>query len=390
MSLGKYRTRIHVRGLGTIMAREVEPTSGAFSDLGYLQDISIADIQEMDEVHNDKGELIQALRTNRRAGAEANLMQVSKDEIDFLVGCADKVHAIRYCGLTDTNVYQYWCFEAAKITPDVKLTYVVGRRLLPIRFVALKQSSLAYDVPLYYLVQLDREMSTSMLHLYVPFYDGKNYLTAYGLDFSGYARHGTVSADYATMWQLATALYFMRFDGTNDDVSFGDILDDDGSMDYVIEAWVRVMGANGGQEEILAKKEIISDHTAGYSLVRSAGNKLVFKLSTGAASVSVTSASDILQNVWAHVAVAVDRNGNASTYINGAVDGTPGAVSALATGTNAFNLYLGRESKAASGLFGQVDIGMVRIYQYAAGGLPSDITTILLNHYNGEKAKFGL
>jgi len=372
------------------MAREVEPSSGAFSDLGYLQDCSIADIQEMEEVHNDKCELIQSLRTSRRAGAEANLMQVSKEEIDFLAGCVDKIHSVRYGGLTDTNVFQYFCWDSVRITPEVKLLYAVGKRLLPIKFVALKQSSLAYDVPLYYLVQLDREMSTSNLHLYVPFYDGKNYLTAYGLDYSGYGRHGVVSADYATMWQLSGSLYFMRFDGTDDNVSFGDILDDDGTSDYVIEGWVRVMGADLGQEEILCKKDTISDNSAGYAIYRSSANKLVFKLSSGVASVSVTSSTSILQNVWTHVAVAVDRNGNASTYINGVVDGTLAAVSALATGTNAFNLYLARESKATAGLFGQVDIGMMRIYQYAAGGLPSDITAILLNHYNGEKAKFGL
>lgn len=390
MSLTKVRTRIYVRGLGTLMARESEPSSGSFYDIGYLQDANILDVYEKEEIHSDVGDLIQVIYGNRRAGAEANLLQVSKEEIDFLAGCADKVHAVRYCGLTQTNVYQYWCWEKSQIDPSIALAFATGKRVLPMKFVSRKQADLAYDVPLYYLVQLDREMKTEYLDLFLALYYGKNYQNTYALDYSGYSRHGAVSSAYATMWQLSGSLYFVRFDGTDDYVSLGDVLDDDATSDFMFEAWVKIVGADSGQEEILTKKEIISDNTAGYALYRTSANKIAFKMSSGSASVTVTSSSDVLQNTWTHAAVAVDRNGNATLYLNGAADGTPQSVASLGTGTNAFPLYLAREGRTSSTLYGQVDLGMIRHYTYGAGLLPSDIATIVSNHYNGEKAKFGL
>lgn len=390
MALGKSRLRIYTKGLGTLMAREVEPSSGDFYNLGYLQDMSIADIVEVEEIHNEVGDLVQALAGNRKAGATGNLLQTSKEEIDFIANCMDKVHAVRYAGLTANNVYQYWCWETVRIEPSYDLNYSGGARVLPFKLIAVKQSDLSYDVPVYYLVQLDRELSVDYLKLFLACYDGKNYQNNYTLDYSGYAKHGALSSDYATMWQLSGSLYFIRFDGSNDYVNLGDNFDDDGTSDFMIEAWVRVMGANGGQEEILCKKDTISDNTAGFALYRASSNVVTFKLSSGTASASASSSATVLQNVWTHVAVTVDRNGNSQMYVNGSSSGSATSVASIGSGANALNFYLARESKATSALHGQVDIGAVRVYTYGAGNLPSNISTIISNHYNGEKAKFGL
>jgi hypothetical protein len=146
-----------------------------------------------------------------------------------------------------------------------------------------------------------------------------------------------------------------------------------------------VKGADAGLEEILAKKVLVSTHTAGYALARNASNQILFKLSDGSASASVVSTSTVLQNVWKHVMVFIDRNVNGQIYLNGAADGAAVSVAAVATGTNAGNLCIGRDGTN----FGQVDVRGVRFYSFGAGALPLDAATIALDHYNAEKAQMG-
>ena len=40
--------------------------------------------------------------------------------------------------------------------------------------------------------------------------------------------------------------------------------------------------------------------------------------------------------------------------------------------------------------FGQIDIDTVRHHTYGAGNLPADIDTIMLRHFNGERAYYGV
>jgi len=197
---------------------------------------------------------------------------------------------------------------------------------------------------------------------------------------------GTLNSDYAAIWQQGTPAEFLRFDGTNDELNFGDVLDDDASADFVIECWVRVQGADASLQEIFAKKSAYGDNTAGYALVRTTGNKIAFKVAGGASNAEVVTSASLLQNVWKHVAVTIDRNGNMQTYLNGVADGTPVSVSAIPTAQNALNLYAGRDGTN----YGQVDTGDVRVFTFGAGGLPSDIATTLLDHYNAEKSFYGL
>jgi hypothetical protein len=166
----------------------------------------------------------------------------------------------------------------------------------------------------------------------------------------------------------------------------GDVLDDDASAEFAIDMWVRIHGADGTQQEIMSKKSLVSDHSAGFAFYRSTGNKLVFVHSDGDSTVTLTSAADVLHDVWTHIAVTIDRNGNGQLYVNGAANGSAASVASQITGTNALNYYIGRDGTN----FGELDCGMVRHHVYGAGLLPSTIATILSNHYTGEKAKFGL
>lgn len=190
-----------------------------------------------------------------------------------------------------------------------------------------------------------------------------------------------------TLYNTPTWTYpYLRFDGVSEYADFGDILDDDGTADFAFEVWIRFMEADGVNKTVLSKKQDTTN-SAGFLVGRNSGNIPYFRISDGAASAERTSSAGFLwtQNVWRHVAVAVDRNGDATIYVNG-VSGGSVSVAAIGSGSNALSLYLGRRDTT----YAQVDIGRVRVYNYGAGGLPASIATIIANHYNAEKSVYGL
>jgi hypothetical protein len=182
----------------------------------------------------------------------------------------------------------------------------------------------------------------------------------------------------------------LRFDGVNDKVDFGDVLNMDATADFLFEMWVRVTDSDGNLVEFMGKKATYSDNTDGWTIYRSTSpaNTLVFRLSDGASTAPISGGTTVLQNAWHHIAIAIDRNGNGTWYVDGAASGTPASVAAIGDPTNSDSFVIG---KCATGSgYGQFDGGAVRVYNFGAGGLPSDIATIIANHYNAEKAKYGI
>jgi hypothetical protein len=332
--------------------------------------------------------VIDILTHSEKCQLSTQLHQTSIDEINLIKDASSKVYVIRYDGCLnkEKDWYQYYAMEQARILASLEKPFEVGLKPLALIAKAIKKAELAYDVPLFYIIEAQGELSVDKCNLWLDARQGLNSATVYLLDHSGFARHGVLSD--STMWQTTTSPNrFIRFDGTDDSVCLGNILNDDASADFAIEVWFRIPAADGTQQEILAKKSVISNDTAGFALYRNSSNKIIFKMSSGAASVSLTSSSSVLQNVWTHVMVTIDRNGNGQIYINGAADGSAGSVSALGSATNTLNYDLGRENTS---LFGQVDIVTVRHHIYGAGGLPSTIATIALSHYNAEHEYYGL
>lgn len=388
MALGRNRKTIFVKGLGKLEIRKVEPTpaDSLFSEAGYIDSTKITEIPEMEEIVVDTGELIDMIPKQISASWESILTQTSIDEISLIRNSIDQYHAIRYSGLASESTFQYFLMEYAKIIPRLDIEFKVGKRVLPIRILGLKQDNLGYDVPVLFVYETAKEIKTNYLSLWITARAGLNAGTSRLLDVSGYAQHGTLNSDYSTIWQTGTTPErFLRFDGTNDYCSLGDILDDDGTTDFMIEAWVRIQGANGSLQEILAKKTATGT-SAGYGFYRNASNYIAFHLASGSAEAINVSSSTLLINTWAHIACTIDRNGSGQIYINGSANGSPVSVAAIGSGANALNLYIGRDNTN----YGQVDIGAVRIYRYPTVGLPSDISTIISNHYNAEKTFYGL
>lgn len=388
MALTRDRRRIGAKGLGKLEAREVSPSTGTnFDDLGPLDGTDIEDIHETEEVFDERGDLQDVLEKQHVVRFSSALLQNGIDELDFIKTASGKVHSLRYSGMMNPTRFQYYCFEQVRINPSLVRGFKPGKQPLPLKAIALKQDDSVFDTPEYYFYEGLAKIRTAFLQLWLDANRGLNAATAKLLDISGFARHGALSSDFATIWQTGSNPdRFLRFDGTNDEVNLGNVLNDDGSADFALECWVKITGADGGLEEILAKKSLVSNHTAGFALARDASNQILFKLSDGAASASVVSSATLLQNVWKHVMVFVDRNGNGQIYLNGAANGAAVSVASIGTGTNAGNLYLGRDGTN----FGQVDIRGVRFYTFGAGALPTDAAAIALDHFNAEKAQMGL
>lgn len=387
MSLAKRRQSVSVKGLGTAEVRSITDAETNFSDIGYL-DSSVfpEDVSNVEDIQDEAGNFVDQKEISRIVKARLNLLQSGIDEVNLLRNADGKYYAVRYCGLLNSGEFQYFCFENAKIVPGFTKNYTPGKQILPVLIGSLKQADSAFNIPTYHLLQTDGAIRTQNLQLWTSPRHGYNSETTKLLDASGFLRHGTLNADFATIWQQTTTpAEFLRFDGSNDEVNFGDILNDDGSKDWAYEGWVRVQGANGTLQEIIAKKLQSFGNNIGWSISRYTDNKVMFTLADEFGRAEAKSTGTLLQNVWNHFFVAVDRNGNATLYLAG-VAGTPISVSTIASAINSHNLYFGRDNTN----FGQVDLGDVRIYDFGAGGLPSDISTIALNHYNAEKAKYGL
>lgn len=394
MSIGRNREKFSSKGLGNLQIKENSPSADTeFSNFGELDETTITKESPHELLKTEKGYVVNALPMEDVYTLTSNLLQVGYDEISYIKDATGKLHCLRYYGvMNEYNRFQYYCIPCGRIDPSVNRKFMRGKQILPLRVFMLKQDEYTYDIPEKYLIETDNEIYIPNLHLWIDARLGLNNDTSKILDISGWERHGDVApvGDVATIWQAGTPTYFLRLDGSDDYVSFGDILDDDASGDFVIEGWFAVKEADSGTVIFLSKKSDYDDHSAGFVLYRHTDNTVIFKLSDGDSSASIVSAGTILQNTWKHILVSVDRNGNGQVYINGAASGNAVSVASETTAANSVNLLLGREGTSSSPVYSQIDIGNLRIYRFAAGGLPSTIATIAATHYAAERNYYGV
>ena len=386
MSNGFNRRKFSVKGLGNFQFLSIEPTLGSdFASVGFTQETTLNDDPSMQDLVAETGVLLDTLVQSKKVSGSTSLMQSSIDEFNLIRNAVGMVHALRYYGIALQNgAWQFFCIPRARIVPKLEAGYKPGPRLLPMGFAALNQADLAFTVPEYYMLQRDAAIMTSGLMLWAAPREGLSSGTVKLLDASGWERHGTLSSN--TLWQLASGVQFLRFNGTADKVDLGNVLNDDASGDFALDIWVRLQGADGSTQEILAKKADLTTNGAGWGLYRSSANKIVFKISDGSASASATSTASVLSNTWTHVAVSVDRNGNAQLYINGAPSGSAVSVATINTATNALSLLM-----AADGTnYGQVDLDDLRVNRWVGGSLPSDVATQLQTNYTACRAYYGV
>ncbi|MEW5799963.1 MAG: LamG domain-containing protein [Bacteroidota bacterium] len=179
--------------------------------------------------------------------------------------------------------------------------------------------------------------------------------------------------------------YSIGFNGVNDYINFGNILSPNAVDDFLVEAWVKVFAADGGGVYLFGNKTSYGNPTPGWLFYRTNGNAFGFNLGDGTNQYAPTGGS-VLQNVWKHLAVAIDRDGNGILYIDGQ-QVQSSSVASIGNSSTTNNFYIGR---SVSGVYGNLDIGAIRYYNFGAGKLPSNIGTIVASHFNAEKAIFGL
>ena len=390
MSLQKNRKRLFVKGLGNLQLRLIEPTADAdFSNGGHLGGTTLSRVPNVAEIMDENGDLLDVKTIDEKVSISTKLKQSSKAEIDLLNNCAEQVYAIRYSGLANGSTFQFFCLPVCRIKPGASLDFKQGERELAMMAYALKQGELSFDVPLNYLIETDALVATTGLRFWISPRSGFCYAIAKSLDASGYEYHGTLSgySDVSDIHKSGTTpLYYDRFDGVNDKVDYGDVLDIDATSDFLLEAWVRVQASNGSALNILGKKNVGANSNPGFQLLRDSSNRPAVRLGDGVDTALVTAAGTILNNAWHHVAFAANRAGNGQVYIDGAASGVAVDITAIGDMSNAISLIEG----GCGTTFGQVDIGDRRIYNFGASGLPSDISTIVARHYSAEKTYYGL
>jgi hypothetical protein len=379
------RERFSVKGLGLVEAREIAPgNDAAFTDLGYIDETTFKDIIETEAIKDETGRVTQVLEKSRAVSLETFLKEVSIDEINFISQANGKYHAIRYSGMANEFMYQYYCMNQCKIDPSVTRDWK-GTQRLPLNAYALHQDNGLYDIPEYYLAEAAARIETKALKLWVSPRLGYSAGTERVLDMSGFGHHGVLDAGYPSVWRAGTSPErFLRMDGDENYLNFGNILNDDGLSDFVIEVWCNCRGADGTMQEILGKQEPTLD-AAGFGLLRLTTNLVEFRIGSGTSEITVSSVSTLMANSWNHIAVAVDRSDLATLYINGVAEAST-SVAAIGSGANTLNYYAGRDETN----FGQVDIDTIRHHVYGEGGLPADIATIMLRHFNAERGYYGL
>ena len=389
MGLLRDRTRFWPHGLGTVELRQVSPTPDVdHTDIGYIDESTIEDLYEIEKRFDETGSMTNVLEKSRAVAVRTKLLQVGIDEMNLIKNSKGMKFSLRYRGVSkETGRFQYNAFDQVVLNRSLAREFKTGPQSIPLEAFAIDLSDvIGIADPVGYVYESAGQIRTAGLQLWLDARLGYGNTTAKALEISGFARHGTLN-NPVNIWQVGgTPSMFLRLNGSTDEVNFGNILDDDNSGDFIIEVWFAPKGSNGVQEELLVKKSLVSDNTAGWAVYRTSGNLMAFRIGSGAGSAVATTSGTVLQNTNKHFAVTVDRNGNAQTYLNGAADGSPVSVAAIGTGSNALNVFLGHDGTN----YGQYDVTVLRIYRYLTGGLPADAATMIANHYNAERAYFGL
>ena len=172
--------------------------------------------------------------------------------------------------------------------------------------------------------------------------------------------------DPATDWVAGKVGNALEFDGTDDHVLVGDVLDFGASDDFTISVWV-YRDDTGRDDRVLWKKNSTNASDSGYLLYIDSGNDVRFFISDGTDQYFMQSTTDILSPGWHHFVIVWDDDSAAGTkmYIDAADDNAShtGTISAIDSPSNAVPLTIGAESDLGKFFDGKLDD--VRIYDRA-------------------------
>ncbi len=173
-----------------------------------------------------------------------------------------------------------------------------------------------------------------------------------------------------------TTQYFTLADGA----SAGDDMEP-GTSDFLLEAWVDA-DAFAANQILVGKSSDITGATSLYGMYLNTSGRLVGKIADAdSATTSTDDGTALTANKWYHLAIAFDRDGNMTRYVDGTAYGTADSIANEAASlTNAVAFSVGGESDGGLPLNGQVD--GVRVYKFTSG-LPTNLSQIM--SYNAEE-----
>jgi len=158
--------------------------------------------------------------------------------------------------------------------------------------------------------------------------------------------------------------------------TFGTAVGDMGTDDFSVCAWIYVPTLQSATCAILG---CWGDYPYYYLMVNGS-NYLQARINFTGSNVDITSNAAISASTWVHVALTVDRDGNATMYVNGVAQTDVEDVSAYsATAMNNNNNFsMGRPGDPIAGYYFHGYIDEIPLFQGVVLS-PADITTI----YNG-------
>lgn len=177
-------------------------------------------------------------------------------------------------------------------------------------------------------------------------------------DSSGIGTTGVFNND--PTWTVGKYGKGVNFDGTSSQRIDMDIPPklEMGIRDWTMSLWVKLSTTNSGSLFSLIDKGGTATTTEGYWLYHDSTNVVKFRLSDGATRLTATGTSTISDNAWHYITVTLARNGNATLYVDGVVDGT-GDFSSF-NGTDITNSS--REFRVGGQLYGVFDD--IKVYDY--------------------------
>ena len=139
MALAKARTRINVKGGGTLKIRELSPTaSDTFLDVGYVTSDILLDEPSMVDSVDEAGQFIDTKSGAQKVTWKAILKQTSIDEINLLKNAVGKYYDLFYSVVLaggNTQEFRVWL---CKLKPLINLEFSAAKeRTLEVEFTAL-------------------------------------------------------------------------------------------------------------------------------------------------------------------------------------------------------------------------------------------------------------
>ena len=187
---------------------------------------------------------------------------------------------------------------------------------------------------------------------------------------------GTVSGATFTTSGLINNAY--DFDGTNDCINMGDVLDP-GTGAWSCSMWFKT-SSTGAFKQLIGKTE--ADGNSEWEIRIKSDNKLNGSFFEGASSDSTTGTSTVTDGAWHHVVLTRPAaGGNVTLYVDGSSEDSVGNSSY--NSTNALDLVVGETSNALFDFTGIID--EIGIWDKE---LSSSEVTALYNSGNGLQYPF--